>query len=248
MAFLQVNERDHEQRTPEMKVCYTAIFGDYDDLKRPFVTKQPGWKFVCFTDQNIESDYWEIKKVPLIGETPSKTARWYKINAHKCLDSEHSLWLDATFCINTNLNRWWKRFIPPFTTIDHPFDDCIYKDANSCLQLGKGEPEKIKEQINFYYQDGLPEHFGLISSGVLMREHTKEVNAFCEQWWHQVARFSSRDQIAFTYAYWNNPIIRHSIKWNYTTQKEFIHIPHKGKPWRDAKFREMKQMYESKSA
>lgn len=221
-----------------MKTVYTAIFSNYDDLKEPFVITE-GWRYICYTDQDLESDLWEIRKVPVMDCGPPKTARWYKLNFHKCIETEYSLWIDATFIINIDLNRWWRNFREPFTTIDHPYDDCIYKDAMSCLELGRGEADKIKDQILFYHQDGLPEGFGLISSGILMRQNTPEVAEFCEQWWQQVEKFSSRDQISFTYTYWNNPIVRHSIKWNYTQQKEFIHIPHKGKPWRDEKLKEV---------
>jgi len=224
-----------------MKTIYTAIFSDYDDLKEPmFVT--PGWKYVCFTDQDLKSDVWEVRKVPVMPCGSVKTARHYKINFHKHIEAEFSMWIDATFVINTNLNRWWRQFREPFTTIDHPFDDCIYKEAVSCLEIQRGEPDLIRKQITDYHADGLPENFGLISSGILMRQRAPEVIEFCEQWWRQVEKYSSRDQIAFTYTYWNNPIVRHSFKWNYTQQREFIHIPHKGKPWRDAKLR---KVYES---
>lgn len=224
-----------------MKTIYTAIFGDYDDLKEPmFVT--PGWKYICFTDQDLKSDVWEVRKVPVMPCGSVKTARHYKINFHKHIEAEFSMWIDATFVINTNLNRWWRQFREPFTTIDHPFDDCIYKEAVSCLEIQRGEPDLIRKQITDYHADGLPENFGLISSGILMRQRAPEVTEFCEQWWAQVEKYSSRDQIAFTYTYWNNPIVRHSFKWNYTQQREFIHIPHKGKPWRDAKLR---KVYES---
>lgn len=223
-----------------MKTIYTAIFSAYDDLKEPTISKKAnGWSYVVFTDQDLTSDTWEIRKVPLINNDPVKTARYYKIMFHKVIETELSLWIDATFVINIDLNRWWKRFKEPFTTIDHPYDDCNYRDAASCLKLGRGEPDKIKQQIQTYHNEGLPEGFGLISSGILMRQNTPEVAEFCEQWWAQVEKFSSRDQIAFTYVYWNNPIVRHSIKWNYAKQKEFIHIPHLNKPWRNEKLKEV---------
>lgn len=217
-----------------MNTIYTAIFGKYDDLKEPANFKMvSGWRCVCFTDQDLHSNTWEIVKVPVMPCGPAKTARYYKINFHKFIDSEFSIWIDATFIINTDVSRWFNNhFRPPFTTVDHPYDDCVYKDATACLEIGRGEPDKIKEQIVHYHSQGLPENFGLISSGILMRQRTPEVMEFCEQWWEQIEKFSSRDQIAFTFAYWNNPIDRHSIKWNYQKQKEFWHVPHLHKKWR----------------
>lgn len=221
-----------------MKIVYTAIFGDYDDLKEPMFPSTD-WKYVCFTDQGIESPLWEIRKVPVMECGPAKTARYYKIMFHKVIETELSLWVDGTFIINTDLDRWWKRFTPPFTAIQHPFDNCIYKDAQSCIELGKGDRRLIERQVAFYKAVGIRKDSGLIASGILMRQRMKSVNDFCRTWWEQVRAWSSRDQIAYGYAKWKHPNVVNLTEWDYTTQKEFVHIPHKGKPWRDAKLREV---------
>ena len=44
------------------KVIYTAIIGGYDTLVEPDY-KPEGWDFVCFTDNDIESKTWQIRKV-----------------------------------------------------------------------------------------------------------------------------------------------------------------------------------------
>lgn len=225
---------------------YTAIFSDYDDLKEPIIVTE-GWRYVCFTDQDLHSEVWEIVKVPQLDLGPQKTARWYKINFHKCIEDIYSIWVDATFIINCDLNQWWaERFIEPFGTIEHPFDKCIYVDARSCISGGKGDPKKIKQQVELYSHLGIKKNMGLISSGILMRENTLAVKRLCTTWWQQVEAWSSRDQIAFGYAQWAHPGVHHSTKWNYTEEKEFIHIPHKGRPWREQKFDEIMKRYASK--
>lgn len=224
---------------------YTAIFGDVDDLKEPFVVTE-GWNFICFTDQDFTSDVWEIRKVPVMEYGPQKTARWYKINAHKCIDDHLTLWVDGTFFINCNLNDWWEeKFRSPFTTIFHPFDDCIYKDARSCLDGGKGDPKAIQRQIELYSHLGIKKNSGLISSGILMRERCMKVKSFCTTWWQQVEAWSSRDQIAFGYAQHKHPGVHQSIKWDYTKDTEFLHIPHKTKAWRGGRLREVTEKYGS---
>jgi len=221
-----------------VKTIYTAIFGNYDDLKEPMFKTQH-WNYICYTDQDLKSDVWEIRKVPVMDFGPAKTARWYKINFHKHIETEFSMWIDATFVINIDLNRWWKRFKSPFTTVLHPFDDCVFTDIISCMKGQKDDPGKLARQYAAYEEEGLPKHNGLISSGILMRQRDKRVISFCEQWWEQVEKWSSRDQIAFGYAQWKNPGITDSIRWNYTTQREFIHIPHLHKPWREKKLQEV---------
>lgn len=215
-----------------MKTVYTAIFGKYDDLKEPLI-KNHRWKYVCFTDQNLVSDTWEIRKVPVMDCGPAKTARYYKIMFHKHVETEFSMWIDATFIINVDLTKWWKRFEAPFTVINHPFDKCIYKDADSCLKLGRGDKNKILRQVDYYHAVGIPKNNSLISSGILMRQNETSVKEFCTTWWKQVQNWSERDQIAYGFANHQHPtVISKRIDWNYQAQKEFIHIPHLGKPHR----------------
>jgi len=195
------------------------------------------WKFICYTDTDLnlpDNNVWEIRKVPVMDCGPIKTARWYKINFHRHIETEDSLWIDATFFINIDLNRWWRRFSEPMTVINHPFDDCIYTDIKSCMRSGKGDFRKLIDQAKYYKEAGIPENNGLISSGILMRRNTKEVRDLCDTWWDQVNKFSDRDQVAFGYAAWMHHIFN-TINWNYTQQKEFIHCPHIHKPWREVR-------------
>lgn len=226
-----------------MKTVYTAIFGDYDDLKQPFIISEH-WKYICYTDQDFDlpiDNKWEIRKVPIMDFGPAKTARWYKINFHKHIETEFSLWIDGTFFINCDLNRWWKRFKAPMTCIDHPFDDCIYVDIKSCISGGKGDFFKLVEQASEYRKIGIPEHNGLIASGILMRQRCDATIKLCETWWGEVEKHSRRDQIAFGYAAWKHPGIFDTIEWNYQSPdvSEFLHCPHLHKSWRDERKKEI---------
>lgn len=227
-----------------MKTCYTAIFGNYDDLKEPLV-KSKGWKYVCYTDQDFKSDVWEIRKVPVMDCGPVKTARYYKIMFNKHIETEYSLWIDGTFVINVNLNKWWKQFKAPFTAIKHPFDNCIYTDAKACIELGRGDKKLIERQVALYKALGIPKNNGLIASGILMRQRVGKVNDFCRLWWGQVDRWSNRDQIAYGYAKHQYPDLVNTIEWNYTTQDEFVHVPHIGKSWRNHVLAQLKNRNES---
>ena len=55
-------------------VVYTAIIGGYDTLNEPR-WKSDGVDFVCFTDRNIKSKTWEIRKVTPLYEDSTRTAR-----------------------------------------------------------------------------------------------------------------------------------------------------------------------------
>lgn len=228
---------------------YTCIIGNYDYLK-PFLSpqKDPRIRFICYTDQSPESEVfdlvrednpWEIRQIKIMDLGPSKTARWYKINFHEHIDDEFSMWIDGTFFINTDVARWVRRrFLPDFTVIKHPFDDCAYVDAFACMSSGKGDRWKLLEQIQDYKKAGLPEHNGLIASGILMRNKTKHVIEICRKWWEEVEKYSDRDQVGFGMASFGNNGFN-VIRWDYTTQREFIHCPHRHKRWADEHARKL---------
>lgn len=224
-----------------MKTIYTAIIGNYDDLKEPFVVT-PGWRYICFTDQDLKSDVWEIVKVPVMECGAVKTARYYKIMFHKHIETEFSIWVDATFIINCDLNEWWTRFTAPFTTVKHPFDDCIYVDGRACLK-NLSIAEVLKNQLECYRKLGVPKNNGLIASGILMRQRTISVLEFCKAWWREVESFSPRDQVAFGKVNHRLPGRHVSIQWDYTREEEFIHIPHLHKKWRIGKINEIMKKY-----
>lgn len=227
-----------------MKTCYTVIIGPYDDLKQPFIISQH-WRYVCFTDQDFElpdDNKWEIVKVDIDPNlSAAKNARKIKILFHEYITTEFSLFIDGTFFINCDLNRWWKRFKAPMTCIDHPIDDCIYTDIRSCLGGGKGDFWKLVEQASDYKKLGIPEHNGLISSGILMRQRCEGTIQLCQTWWEQVEKYSERDQVAFGYAAWKHPGIFDTIEWNYQSPdvSEFLHCPHLHKASRVTRYKEI---------
>ncbi len=208
------------------KVIYTAIFGEYEELKEPLVVTK-GWDYFCFTDQPFKSKVWKIIKTDCSSYGPQLTARDIKINAHLFLPFyEYSIWVDGSFFINTDLNVWFNtRFKAPFTCIKHPIRNCVYDEAQACIKHLRGNPEDIKRQISKYAGLGMPRNNGVISSGILMRRNCEEVNNFCEKWFNEVKENSMRDQLAFSFVSWKNRI--HNLtRWDYRTEQEFKFLTH----------------------
>lgn len=219
-----------------IKVIYTALFGANDELKEPMVVT-PGWEYICFTDQDLKSDVWQIKRIQVRDDGPARTARYVKINFHKYIEAEKSIWIDASYIINCNLDEWWNRFVPPFTCIKHPDRDCFYEEADAVISHGRDVDVNVKPQVDAYRSLGLPAHNGLIASGILMRWRSKEVIDFCELWWHHVETYSIRDQLAWPLVDWYMPNMCKKLKWHYPTGLEFIYIPHKDRYNRPKKLR-----------
>jgi hypothetical protein len=134
--------------------CYTALIGNYEDLKTPTVIT-PGWRYICYTDQVITNPVWEIKQLNVHLE-PQRMARYVKINFHKFVGSEFSLWLDASFRIDCNLQTFWdKHFKGPISAPAHPQRDSVYQEISNCLYCRRGEPDLVKAQGDHYRNIGV---------------------------------------------------------------------------------------------
>lgn len=211
------------------KVIYTAIFGPYDDLKEPTVIT-PGWQYICYTDQPLQSKVWDIKRQinqPPI--SPQRQARWFKLNFHECVLSPISIWIDGSFTINTDLNKWCeKHFLKPFSCAKHPIRDCVFQEASTCIKNNRGNEIDIRKQAESYL-GVVPKHNGIITSGILMRKRTQEVIALCEKWWTELSQQSTRDQLAFAKVSMGHEDIIHTYDWDYrpgNNDEEFIFRTH----------------------
>lgn len=189
------------------KVIFTAIMGTYDRLKLPKqVTK--GWRYICYTDQpDLESPLWEIKQVDSTIFGATKTARWIKINNELFLDCDLSIWIDGNFEIRCDLDAFVGAYHKGnFSLMSHG-RDCIYDEAHACISHNKDNADIINGQMNGYRSKGFPEHFGMVATGLIIRNHgNKEIVNFTQKWWEQVRLCSKRDQLSFNYILWKYPL------------------------------------------
>jgi hypothetical protein len=208
-----------------MKTIYTAIFGNYEELKEPAVVTA-GWKYICFTDQPFKSKTWDIMTIPQYGDDSTRSARYFKIMYHRHITAEKSIWVDGSFTISCDLDKFWNtHFVSPFSVPKHPVRDCVYEEFEACIKDKRGGLNDLLNQCERYRRVGLPEHNGLIQSGLLLRENSREVIKFCEYWWRELEQSSTRDQIAFAMIAWHNKV-HHCFNWDYRQGQDFIYTKH----------------------
>lgn len=201
---------------------YTCIFSNYEELKRPLIIT-PGWSYVAFTDQDFESDVWEIRKVES-WEDKRMHSREYKINFDRYIDDEESIYIDGSFTINCDLNEWWKRhFKAPATFVSHPRRNCVFEEIRTCIKRKRCDERKLMQQYQAY-RNVLKRRQGVIQSGLMMRQRTPEVISLMRDWWDELQKYSTRDQVAMAYVAKDKKI--NTIKWNYAKATEFIFTAH----------------------
>jgi hypothetical protein len=212
---------------------YTSIFGQYDNLTDPLVLPD-NCDFICFTDSDIKSDVWQVRKFPKIYKDSNRNAKKFKVLPHRYLaDYEYSIWVDGNMVLQHDITDLVNEMLSDsnvafFNHMNNKLDsrNCIYEEANHIIHIGqlnyqthpergilafKDDPRIISAQVEKYYHSGYPANNGLITGMVILRKHMEAdcINTM-EDWWTEIQYNSKRDQLSFNYCAWKN-----NLKFNY---------------------------------
>lgn len=219
------------------RVVYTGIFDDYDVLTDPD-SPSSEIDYLCFTDDpDVESAVWTPVLVESDDLSGSELNRAVKILPHKFLRSyDCSLYVDGNIKIRCDVARLFDEYLtdqamalPP-----HPKRNCVYEEADACIEAGKGAPEEINEQMQRYRRQGFPEDAGLPENSMLLRRHhAPPVKRTMETWWEEFRRGSSRDQLSFVYAAWETELEYGLFSMPIVESDGFVMYPHRPGDWRD---------------
>ena len=189
-------------------VVYTAIYGGYDTLIDP---RDPAndVDYVCFTDdESLESDVWDIRHPDINTDLPPNLRnRLLKILPHEYLQEyDYSVYIDGNVGIIKSLSPLIDRYRDEmFAAPAHSNRDCVYEEAKECIRLEKGEISSIRRQIDAYEKAGLPRYTGLTANRLLLRQHNDPaVRHLMTEWWMQLEKYSSRDQLSLPFVLWEH--------------------------------------------
>jgi len=208
---------------------YTVITGNRDPLRNEQVTD--GADFICFTDNsNLKSNVWKIRRACNLFVDPSRNAKVHKVLAHKYLDGyKYVLWMDANISLIVPAKILVSKYLRKnnIALFRHNTGrNCIYDEANVCMNLKLDSIDLIKEQIFHYKKEGYPEHNGLFECTILLRKNCDEVKKFNNFWWVEICRYSKRDQLSFNYSLYKLGIKVGVMKGNIIDNKYFQKFLH----------------------
>jgi hypothetical protein len=234
-------------KTNKKYVYYTAIFGDYDGLKKPDFYKSERHDFICFTDnKNLikKNNGWRVILVDVYYRDPRRTAKIFKILNHYFIQGcEYSIWTDGKNELIKDFSPFiekWKGV--EFKAFPHPSRVCAYKEARVCVKEKKDLPEYLEPQMEKYRLSRFPENQGLLNGSLLIRNHqSKKVSLAMEAWWEEIDAHSVRDQLSLPYVLWKYEIETPEISEksqdfiiNYGHKKHLFYDQH-GKPFSNKK-------------
>ncbi|MDL2246079.1 DUF616 domain-containing protein [Methanobrevibacter sp. OttesenSCG-928-K11] len=201
---------------------YTAFTSGYDNLKEPEVIDE-NCDYICFTDnQNLKSDFWDIRQMGDSTFDNNRKAKQYKILPHKYLpEYKYSFWIDGTFKIKNSIREYIYTHIKHDSNIIcvlHPERDCVYDEFKFSKKVTRYPVNIMKKQILKYENEGFSKNQGLFALGAIFREHNSpEIIKLMEDWWSEIIEFSNQDQLSFPYVAWKNkinPSVSNIYYWN----------------------------------
>lgn len=187
------------------KAIYTVITDGYDTLKVPR-NGSKCYDFICFTnDISLSSSFW---KIIYINKQSRHLQREIKIKAHEYLpDYDFTIYVDGSAVIKRDLSQL-EMLIgkSDILFVKHHKRTCLYDEEKAIHEFRKDIPLITNPQIEKYRSEGMPVQFGMYQTCLIARRKTKEVEAFCNLWWHEVENHSHRDQLSVMYAQWKTGI------------------------------------------
>lgn len=180
-------------------IVYTTIFGNYDSPKsHPDMDAD----FICLTDNpDLKSDYWEMEYHPEFEHHhPRIAAKYFKL---LCPYDGVSLFIDGNIeIVSPNILEELGAFMKNgFAMYQHPSGrDCIKSEVRESLLLEKYKDLPIKEQVDYYFSQGMPERFGLWACGLIMRDGKH--SDFGSKWMLENTLWTYQDQLSLPYVVW----------------------------------------------
>ncbi len=209
-------------------VVYTTIFGKGYGLNEP-KRITANWDYVCFTDnEKLESNFWDIRYIPLNNGDPRKLSRKIKILNDVYLPGYAvSIFLDARFTIKDNLDKFVGNNLKhDMAVMRHNRRSCLFKEAEYLQEKGKLNAEDKKllsRQIRRYRVKHVPENLGLWAPGIMIRkQNNSRIRDMMRLWYEEMMGYSHRDIVSFAFAKYKHSSVNIDEMNFKTTYKRFM--------------------------
>lgn len=206
---------------PETRIAvYTVITGGYDNFRLPLyvddtldyyvVTDSPAE--ISNSCKGVGGGGGTVIPVPekLKGFSSVKQQRYLKLHHDEILPPKYNytVYIDGSLRITCDIKPLMYSLIEDGRSVaihEHSVRDCIYDEAQACYIYRRLEWHEIREQLSAYRSEGMPEHYGLPETPVLIRKsNDPELQGIMHEWWQQIERYTHRDQLSLPYILWKS--------------------------------------------
>lgn len=154
------------------------------------------------------ADVADYKRIMLLSrDHPRLVAKIPKMTPWRFTDCDAAVWVDASFQIHNGFSEWVREHLEreEFLVWKHPESrDCIRQEMELCGGWAKYAAWPMREQVESYFAEGFPEHYGLWACGVVGWRFTDTAREFGQTWLQEQYRWTIQDQIALPYLLWKH--------------------------------------------
>jgi hypothetical protein len=189
-------------------IVYTATQG-----RKLAPNRDLGHLMLCLSDEKPRSP-WKWIKLPTPFDDPVLNAKAPKILPWLFFDFDECWWVDANVEI-----KQLPEVKADIAIHTHSQRDCIFDEAQACIDLSKDDPDKINTYISKH--SSFPKHAGLWECTMIYRRNTPEIKKLCEDWWQEIITGTRRDQLSLPIVLERNNIVPTSLGSNMRKSKCF---------------------------
>ena len=193
------------------KVVYSILIGDYDKIST--FDKQNNYKYFLFSDKKYNNTNWTILSLSKLRKKKKiskiKMTRYIKLFPHLFFkDYELSIYFDASYVINGDLNKLLLRTLNPsfdLYFLQHPERNKIDQEFSAVINCKKEKKRIVNLVKHRYKKKKFPDILQLTENSIIIRRHNnKNIIKLMKVWWKEIKKYSYRDQLSLNYAIWKS--------------------------------------------
>jgi hypothetical protein len=191
-------------------VVYTCIVGDYDEAQEP-QDIIPNCDYYLISDTEKKNTIYKYINIDSFNECKdldnTRKNRYCKINAHKIFPNyRYSIYFDGNIILHKQILNYINLLpITKIVAMARTSYKSVYAEAYRCMQHKRDDEERFIKQVEKYWNEGMPDDFGLILPTFMIRQHNNPIcRKLMEEWWTEVLNYSRRDMISLPYVLWKN--------------------------------------------
>lgn len=199
------NQEEFSNLSEKKIVIYTCITGNYDEVVDPMYCSN-NIEYILYTNnEKIKSNKWKVKNIENDSNLNNILLnRYIKMHPHELFKNyDYSIYVDGNIKIFSDLSCWVNLLNEEYgiALSMHSTRNKLSDELKACEILKKGNIDKMKEQINQYLKDGMPDDYGLLEAPVIVTDlHSETSKKILDNWWNEFVKSNSyRDQIALPY-------------------------------------------------
>ena len=192
-------------------VVFTTTVLSQTELQQPEYINI-NWDYICFTEDKdkwgTKEGIWEYRRFPeTICKNANELLNMCMIKAHELLpEYDYSIWVNPAYKIVGDLELFLASYGSNNSLLAFPtyVTDDVYEIMETGLNSDEENIQMRKKTLQ-YEKEGYPQHYGMISGNVIVRNHRDEkMCKVMETWWQEATECGRLWNYGFNYAAWKH--------------------------------------------